>query len=232
MVTRLDARAQLTGQHGYGILLALIVASAIYTVAAPDTQWWRLGTVVLQAAIVLAAVLSADARGGVRLVIGVAVVAALIAAVVSALSAGDSQTEFSLLAALLAAMVPVIVGRGLLRTLRAEGASERVIAGALSVYLLIGMFCAYAYGAIGAVGDGPLFAAGEGDGSLADHVYFSFTTQTTVGFGDLAVVEPVGRSLVIAQALTGQLYLVTVVSLLVGGFLGRVRAAPAPDERD
>ncbi len=206
-------------------------ACAIYTVAAPNTQGWHLGVVLLQAVIVIAAVWSAGSPEAVRLAVGTVVVAALIAAIVSLLSEGDSQREFSLLAATLAGLVPVIVGRGLLRTLRAEGASERVIAGALSLYLLIGMFCAYAYGAIGAVGGGSLFA-GRGDGTVADHVYFSFVTQTTVGYGDFSPEEPAARAMAIVQALTGQLYLVTVISLLVGGFLGRVRAAPAPDERD
>ena len=101
-----------------------------------------------------------------------------------------------------------------------EGASERVIAGALSVYLLIGMLCAYLYGAIAAVGSQPLFAGGQGDGTTADHVYFSFVTQTTVGYGDYAPLAPVARSIAIAEALIGQLYLVTVISLLVGGFIG------------
>ena len=57
--------------------------------------------------------------------------------------------------------------------------------------------------------------------TLADHVYFSFVTQTTVGYGDFTPDEAVARAVAIAQALTGQLYLVTVVSLLIGGFLGR-----------
>ena len=86
------------------------------------------------------------------------------------------------------------------------------------------MFCAYVYGAIGELGDGPLFAGGRGDGTIADQVYFSFITQTTVGYGDFTPQAPVARSVAITQALTGQLYLVTVVSLLVGGFLGRGRA--------
>ena len=54
-------QADLKGQHGYGILLGLIAASAIYTVATPDTEHWRAGNVLFQAAIVIAAVWSASA---------------------------------------------------------------------------------------------------------------------------------------------------------------------------
>ena len=221
-------RSRLGGRHGYGILLVLVILSAVYTVAAPDRPGWHLGVVVIQALIVASAVLVGHPREAVRVFSAVIVALALAAAVVSVLSEGNSKTEFSLLAAVLAALVPLIVWRGLTRTLREEGASERVIAAALSLYLLIGMFCAYVYGAIGEIGGGSLFA-GRGDGDVADHVYFSFITQTTVGYGDFTPGEPVARAVAIAQALTGQLYLVTVISLLVGGYLGRARAREAND---
>ena len=216
-------RSRLGGRHGYAILLVLVIVSAVYTVAAPDRPGWHLGVVLIQAAIVATAVLVAHPREAVRVFSTVVVVLALAAALVSVLSEGNSKTEFSLLAAVLAALMPLVVWRGLTRTLREEGASERVIAAALSLYLLIGMFCAYVYGAIGELGAGPLFA-GRGDGDVADHVYFSFVTQTTVGYGDFTPEEPVARAVAIAQALSGQLYLVTVISLLVGGYLGRAQA--------
>ena len=132
-----------------------------------------------------------------------------------------------MIAAVLAALVPLIVVRGLVHAVRAEGPSPRVIAGALSVYLLLGMICAYVYGAIAQIGSGPLFAAGQGDGNTADHVYFSFVTQTTVGYGDYAPQAPVARSVAIAEALVGQLYLVTVISLLVGALIGTRTRGPA-----
>lgn len=201
----------------------LVIVSAVFTVAAPEEPGWHLGVVLIQATIVATAVVVAHPRETVRILSAVIVGLALAAAVVSLLSAGNSKTEFSLLAAALAALVPVIVWRGLRRTLREEGASERVIAAALTLYLLIGMFCAYAYGAIGEIGDGSLFAVG-GDGEVADHVYFSFITQTTVGYGDFTPQEPAARAVAMAQALSGQLYLVTVISLLVGGYLGRAQA--------
>jgi hypothetical protein len=46
---------------------------------------------------------------------------------------------------------------------------------------------------------------------------------TTVGYGDLTAGKDVGRILAVSEALTGQLYLVTVVALLVAN-LGRVHA--------
>jgi hypothetical protein len=46
-------------------------------------------------------------------------------------------------------------------------------------------------------------------------IYYSFVTLTTVGYGDITPVHPVARSLAIAEALTGQLYLAITLAHLV-----------------
>ena len=51
---------------------------------------------------------------------------------------------------------------------------------------------------------------------MSNCLYFSFTTLTTVGFGDLAPRSDLGRTLAVFEALIGQIYMVTVVSLIVG----------------
>src|SRR6185295_8907570 len=113
----------LRGQHGYGILLGLVAASAVYTVATPESDAWHLGNVMLQAAILCAAVWSAGSRESVQLfVFGVALIGVAVA-FVSFVSESNSSRDFSVIAALLAALVPLIVTRGLIRTLREEGAS-------------------------------------------------------------------------------------------------------------
>ena len=55
-------------------------------------------------------------------------------------------------------------------------------------------------------------------------VYFSFMTQTTVGYGDISPVAPVARALTSLQATAGQLYLAILVGRLIGLHLGRGRA--------
>jgi hypothetical protein len=91
------------------------------------------------------------------------------------------------------------------------------VQGALCVYLLLGLFFAFFYGAVAAFGNGDLFAQGT-DGDRALRVYFSYVTLATVGYGDYTAGTDVGRTLAITEALTGQLYLVTVVALLVSRF--------------
>jgi hypothetical protein len=45
--------------------------------------------------------------------------------------------------------------------------------------------------------------------------YFSFTTLTTTGFGDITPIRPLTRTLTMFEALTGQLYLVITLARLV-----------------
>ncbi len=74
---------------------------------------------------------------------------------------------------------------------------------------------------ISALDDGGFFAEISG-GTQSDFLYFSFTTMTTTGYGDLTAAKDLGRSLAITEALIGQIYLVTLVALIVSN-LGRTR---------
>jgi hypothetical protein len=55
-----------------------------------------------------------------------------------------------------------------------------------------------------------------------DFVYYSFVTMTTLGYGDLTARANLGRMLSVTEALFGQLYLVSVVAVLVAN-IGRQR---------
>jgi hypothetical protein len=61
-------------------------------------------------------------------------------------------------------------------------------------------------------------------GTTKNFLYFSFVTITTVGYGDLTAGTSLGCSIAIAEALTGQIYLVTVVAAIVGVLGGRRQA--------
>ena len=63
--------------------------------------------------------------------------------------------------------------------------------------------------------------------SAVDYLYFSFTTITTVGYGDLTAQANVGRMLAVLEAILGQLYLITVVALVVQN-LGQARRRRKP----
>src|SRR5262245_54307514 len=56
---------------------------------------------------------------------------------------------------------------------------------------------------------------------LATFQYFSTTTLTTVGFGDIVPVTPVARLVTGLEAMVGQLYLAVVIAALVGRVAAR-----------
>jgi hypothetical protein len=58
----------------------------------------------------------------------------------------------------------------------------------------------------------------------SDRVYYSFTVLTTTGFGDLTAAHGAGRALAVTEMLVGQIYLVTVISVLIGRRIEQVRA--------
>ena len=67
----------------------------------------------------------------------------------------------------------------------------------------------------------PPYFAQHTSGTEGDRVYFSFTVLTTTGFGDFSAATPAGHALAVIEMLTGQLYLVTVIGLLIGSFVER-----------
>src|SRR6266436_5321882 len=93
-------------------------------------------------------------------------------------------------------------------------ANVRAVSGAVCVYVLIGLLFVFLYGAIAKLGSGHFFAQGT-DGTRSLRLYFSFVTLATLGYGDYTPAGSLGRTLAIVEALFGQLYLVTVIAVLV-----------------
>ncbi len=113
--------------------------------------------------------------------------------------------------------------RGMLRLIREHGVTVQAVAGALAIYLLVGLLFAWAIGFVIAVDSAPYFAQGK-EVSDGARVYFSFTVLTTTGFGDYSAATSTGQALAVVEMLVGQLYLVTVIGILVGNFARRERS--------
>jgi Ion channel len=146
------------------------------------------------------------------------VIVAIVVGVVAASLAEKTETVIGIAAianALLIAFAPPAVVIGVWRNLRTTGTvTVTVVAGALCVYVLIGLFFAFVYSAVGHLGGAPFFA--NGAAATSDRsVYFSFVTLATVGYGDYTARTNFGHTLSITEALLGQIYLVTVVATIV-----------------
>lgn len=127
---------------------------------------------------------------------------------------GDATTRT--MNAALIAIAPPAVALGVVREIRISGGVRlSAVMGVLALYLLIGMTFGFVYTAIDRLGGDPFFADGT-PLTTSNALYFSFTTLTTVGYGDLTARSDVGHTLAAFEALVGQVYLVTVVAALIG----------------
>jgi hypothetical protein len=123
-----------------------------------------------------------------------------------------------------AVLLALVAFAVVLRILRQPTVTVETIYGALSVYLLIGLFFAFTDSVVGSFT--PFFVA-AGNYTLKDYLYFSFVTLTTLGFGDLVPKGDLSRTLVMIEAMLGQVYLVTVVALLVSNYIRRPPLPPS-----
>jgi Ion channel len=103
------------------------------------------------------------------------------------------------------------------RVLAMPAVTIQSIYGALSAYLVAGLMFASVYAAMAHLGHSPFFADGQ-PGSTQTFQYFSFTTLTTLGYGDFTAAGNGGRAVAVLEALTGQVYLATLVARLVAAY--------------
>jgi hypothetical protein len=212
-------------EQRYGALLLVLVASfGIQGIAPAGSGWRAIVTVLLGSASLIA--FRAAGMPLRRFRLAAAGVAAVVVAALVALLAGDSDLAagFTGLAnAVLVGLAPPSIVVGVVRSMRAHGAvTLQVLFGALCLYLLVGMFFAFVYSVIDQIGGDPFFAGGI-EATPARSIYFSFSTLTTVGYGDLTAGSNLGHTLSVTEALVGQIYLVTVVSVVVANLVPRRR---------
>ena len=204
----------------YAALLAMVfTVFVVQGVVKPSDPILILLIALLGATTVLALDVAHSGARVLRIAVAVAV-ALVLACVVEAATGGIDRATLSLAEALLVAIAPPAILIGVIRRLKATRAvTIEAVVGVISVYMLLGMCFAFAYGAIDRIGDGHFFAQG-GTATVSTLQYYSFTTLATVGYGDYTAASNLGHTMSVFEALLGQVYLVTVVSLIVGN-LGR-----------
>ncbi len=91
------------------------------------------------------------------------------------------------------------------------------VAGALCIYLLLGVLWAVLFAFVDLVEPTAFLYAGREVGDPIEHLlYYSFVTLTTLGYGDITPVHPVARTLAYLEAVIGQLYIAVLIAGLVG----------------
>ena len=98
------------------------------------------------------------------------------------------------------------------RLVKHERVTVQTLLGAVCAYFLIGLAFGAVYGALNDLGDAPLFGNPVQRSVFS---YFSFTTLTTIGFGDYATVTDFGRRIAVVEGMVGQVFVATLLARLV-----------------
>lgn len=199
----------------YGFVLLLIVVA--YAVAISLEQSWALSLVLLvQIVTVWVSLRTSHAR---RIALRVANTLLVLSAIVAVVHLFDSSSERVGTAAWVAASVLYFVAPfSILRHLVGRRVVDlETVLGAIAAYLLLGMFFAFVYQSLAHLQGGPFFGS-EGEGAFPQDLFFSFTTLTTTGYGNLVPAANPGQTFAVLEMLMGQLFLVSAVAKVVNAW--------------
>jgi Ion channel len=210
------------GRQGrYGLLLVTLIAVYLLSALASGrlSQTAQLVLVVVVALIALRNI-NFPHRNAARwgTVTGSVLAIAAVASSDTSAARGAASVWTGIL--LLATVVIILDG-----VLKLDTVTVQSIYAALSAYLLIGLMFAAFFGAIDGLGGTDFFVNGE-PANIRTYQYFSFTTLTTLGYGDFTAGGSFGRAVAVLEALTGQVFLATLVARLVSAYRGPARRDP------
>lgn len=198
----------------YGLLLLILVGTyllAAFSGAKLTTEF----QVVLFAFVLLVALRNSPLPEPWPWVIaGVTVIGTAVTFWTSLNGSRNGKAAEDLWKALLLLMAAIMVVR---RVLAKRTVTIQSIYGALSAYLIVGLMFASVFAAVDHLSTTDFFANNE-PANTQTFQYFSFTTLTTLGYGDFTAGESGGRSIAVLEAVTGQVFLATLVARLVAAY--------------
>ena len=234
-------REALWGRESYGLLLILLLIDYTILSLVNSARW---GGLARTAPVALTVLFTMHTSGASRRVLRIAQVAVALSLAVGLLQAATNDQEVGgaafILVGVLLLVSPVAILR---RILPKETVDIESLFGAVDVYIIIGLifsslFIGIAHFEFLHHGTPFLAQPPPTPHQASDYVYLSFVTLTTVGFGDLTPLSDLARSVVVLEALLGQIFLVTLVARLVSLYsrdaarsriVSRDRAGQRPD---
>jgi hypothetical protein len=207
----------------YGLVLLLLLVTYVLASALPSHAWSQVVLAVTSAITVTATLAASNISKHRRRIALVLATIAVVIALISAAVGGRTGGLGGLIIALLLTSSLLAIIR---RIVQHDHVSSQTVLGAMCCYVLFGLVYTFLYEAIARLQSGT-FLLPAGTHTLSDYLFFSYTTLTTTGYGNLIPATGLGRALSMLEALMGQLFLVTVVARLVA--LWMPRRAPRED---
>lgn len=234
----------------FGLLLIVTIASIVILmlvdvgprVTGTSGRWESAFASLLVGATLLLALRASGLNGRLQRVADIVVVLVVLSVSFLALASlfNDATPRPAASAPLIVVFLAVLAPLAVIRRLVQHRVVTRgTLLGAISGYLLIPIAFFYLYLSVSISQGTPFFGTPQ---PSTTYMYFSLTTITTTGYGDLTAQTELGRLMAMAEAVSGQIYLVTFVAMLVGLFIaGRsamrtpgpgIETGPQPEEAE
>lgn len=219
----------LGGASGYAMILGLLVISYALCATQRETNPspWAFLVILVTVAVVFRVT---GTRPIVQHVAWVILSAAGIATIVGTMVGANGRTLDIIFST--ASMVALLIAPATIIThqVTRRGLNLEALLAAIAAYVLVGLFFTFVFNLLSLVSTVPMFGRPEDD-SLADQLFFSFTTLTTTGYGNLVPVGAGPQAVAVAEAITGQLFLITAVARIMRGTgVGTTSASSAPSK--
>ena len=199
--------------NSYASVLSLFVLDYIAASLTQGSWGAVLMAFLLNATLLLALHISHVRRIWILLAV-LSLIVSMFSAVVAATLPNTTVLSKSLLGVggVLLIFAPLVILRHIATHTSVTG---ETILGAICVYLLYGMSFAFVFILVGVGSPSGFFGSGHQGNTTSNYLFFSYTTLTTVGYGNLVPATQLGQSLAMLEALSGQIFLVIVVARLV-----------------
>lgn len=196
----------------FGLVLLLVLITYVLTSLMANRGWDAVVLTIATSATSVVALVSSHAQiKAVRAAILLSI-ASIVLAAIAAASSDHAWLEFASLIQI--TLLAIAMAAVLRRVITAPEIGSRTILGALSVYAVLGILFTFLYGAIDRIQSGPFFE-GVANPNGSDFLFFSYTTLTTTGYGDLVPAGQPGRMIAGLEMMIGEIFLVTLVAGLV-----------------
>ncbi len=199
-------------RDAFGLVLVLVLLTYVATSLLDNRGWPAVVIVLSTSATSVVALTSSHSRARwVRLALWVSLLTLLLA---TAAAATDARLWLNLASAIQITLLAAAMAAVLRRVITTAEVGSRTILGALSVYAVLGLLFTYLYGTIDRVQSSPFFE-GHPNPDGSDFIFFSYTTLTTTGYGNLVPAGQPGEMVAGLEMMAGQIFLVTLVAGLV-----------------